>query len=122
MRSLKNSDIDRTFARLAAEAPAVKQAEAKLEFSKRELKPVSSDLLIALIEEAEKLCPHNASVTDFTLHQQDFRSHACVGCHARSPAWGLEGQFPVGQAGRRLRGTGRRRSPERARAESGPAL
>ena len=30
-------DIDCTFARLEAEAPAVKQAEAKLEFAKREL-------------------------------------------------------------------------------------
>ena len=33
----KQGDIDRTFARLEAEAPAVKQAEAKLEFAKREL-------------------------------------------------------------------------------------
>ena len=33
----KQGDIDRTFARLVAEAPAVKQAEAKLEFAKREL-------------------------------------------------------------------------------------
>ena len=33
----KEGDIDRTFARLAAEAPAVKQAEARLEFAKREL-------------------------------------------------------------------------------------
>jgi hypothetical protein len=30
-------------------------------------KPSSSDLLIALIEEAEKLCPHKTSVTVFTL-------------------------------------------------------
>jgi membrane fusion protein, multidrug efflux system len=33
----KQGDIDRTFARLEAEAPTVKQAEAKLEFAKREL-------------------------------------------------------------------------------------
>jgi membrane fusion protein, multidrug efflux system len=33
----KQGDIDRTFARLEAEAPAVKQAEAKLAFAKREL-------------------------------------------------------------------------------------
>ena len=33
----KQGDIDRTFARLEAEAPAVKQAEARLEFAKREL-------------------------------------------------------------------------------------
>jgi membrane fusion protein, multidrug efflux system len=33
----KQGDIDRTFARLEAEAPAVKQGEAKLEFAKREL-------------------------------------------------------------------------------------
>lgn len=33
----KQGDIDRTFTRLADEAPAVKQAEAKLEFAKREL-------------------------------------------------------------------------------------
>jgi len=33
----KQGDIDRTFAQLAAKAPAVKQAEAKLEFAKREL-------------------------------------------------------------------------------------
>jgi membrane fusion protein, multidrug efflux system len=33
----KQGDIDRTFARLEAEAPAVKQAEAKLESAKREL-------------------------------------------------------------------------------------
>ena len=33
----KQGDIDRTFARLAAEAPAVKQAEARLESAKREL-------------------------------------------------------------------------------------
>jgi membrane fusion protein, multidrug efflux system len=33
----KQGDIDRTFARLEAEAPAVKQAEAKLEFAKRDL-------------------------------------------------------------------------------------
>ena len=32
-----SGDIDRTFARLAAEAPAIKQAEAKLEASKRDL-------------------------------------------------------------------------------------
>ncbi|MBV8094425.1 MAG: HlyD family secretion protein [Acetobacteraceae bacterium] len=34
---LKQGDIDRTFARLAAEAPAVKQAEAKLEAARRDL-------------------------------------------------------------------------------------
>jgi membrane fusion protein, multidrug efflux system len=33
----KQGDIDRTFAKLATEAPAVKQAEAKLEVPKREL-------------------------------------------------------------------------------------
>jgi membrane fusion protein (multidrug efflux system) len=33
----KQGDIDRTFARIEAEAPAVKQAEAKLESAKREL-------------------------------------------------------------------------------------
>jgi membrane fusion protein, multidrug efflux system len=33
----KQGDINRTFARLEAEAPAVKQAEATLEFAKREL-------------------------------------------------------------------------------------
>jgi membrane fusion protein, multidrug efflux system len=33
----KQGDIDRTFARLEADAPAVKQAEAKLEFAKRDL-------------------------------------------------------------------------------------
>jgi membrane fusion protein, multidrug efflux system len=33
----EQGDIDRTFARLVAEAPAVRQAEAKLEFAKREL-------------------------------------------------------------------------------------
>ena len=33
----RQGDIDRTFARLETEAPAVKQAEAKLEFAKREL-------------------------------------------------------------------------------------
>jgi membrane fusion protein (multidrug efflux system) len=33
----KQGDIDRIFARLVAKAPAVKQAEAKLEFAKREL-------------------------------------------------------------------------------------
>ena len=37
-------DIDRTFARLVAEAPAVKQAEAKLEFAKRELAQAELDL------------------------------------------------------------------------------
>ena len=40
----KQGDIDRTFARLAAEAPAVKQAEAKLEFAKRELGQSELDL------------------------------------------------------------------------------
>ena len=33
----KQGDIDTTFARLAAESPAVKEAETKLEFAKREL-------------------------------------------------------------------------------------
>jgi membrane fusion protein (multidrug efflux system) len=33
----KQGDIDTTFARLAAESPAVKEAEAKLEFAKRDL-------------------------------------------------------------------------------------
>ncbi len=37
-------DIDRIFARLEAEAPAVKQAEAKLEFAKRELAQSELDL------------------------------------------------------------------------------
>ncbi len=37
-------DIDRTFARLAAEAPAVKQAEAKLEAAKRDLALAELDL------------------------------------------------------------------------------
>jgi membrane fusion protein, multidrug efflux system len=40
----KQGDIDRTFARLEAEAPAVKQAEAKLEFAKRELAQSELDL------------------------------------------------------------------------------
>jgi len=40
----KQGDIDRTFARLEAEAPAVKQAEAKLEFAKRELAQAELDL------------------------------------------------------------------------------
>jgi membrane fusion protein, multidrug efflux system len=40
----KQGDIDRTFARLAAEAPAVKQAEAKLEFAKRKLAQAELDL------------------------------------------------------------------------------
>jgi membrane fusion protein, multidrug efflux system len=40
----KQGDIDRTFARLAAEAPAVKQAEANLEFAKRELAQSELDL------------------------------------------------------------------------------
>ena len=40
----KQGDIDRTFARLAAEAPAVKQAEAKLELAKRELAQSELDL------------------------------------------------------------------------------
>jgi membrane fusion protein, multidrug efflux system len=40
----KQGDIDRTFARLVAEAPAVKQAEAKLEFAKRELAQAELDL------------------------------------------------------------------------------
>jgi membrane fusion protein (multidrug efflux system) len=40
----KQGDIDRTFARLESEAPAVKQAEAKLEFAKRELAQSELDL------------------------------------------------------------------------------
>lgn len=40
----KQGDVDRTFARLAADAPAVKQAEAKLEFAKRELAQAQLDL------------------------------------------------------------------------------
>jgi membrane fusion protein, multidrug efflux system len=36
-KSAPNGDIDKTFARLAAEAPGVKQAEAKLEAAKRDL-------------------------------------------------------------------------------------
>src|SRR5271169_2602204 len=40
----KQGDIDRTLARLEAEAPAVKQAEAKLEFAKRELAQAELDL------------------------------------------------------------------------------
>jgi membrane fusion protein (multidrug efflux system) len=39
-----SGDIDRTFARLAAEAPAVKQAEAKLEAAKRDLAQAELDL------------------------------------------------------------------------------
>jgi membrane fusion protein, multidrug efflux system len=40
----KQGDVDRTFARLEAEAPAVKQAEAGLEFAKRELAQAELDL------------------------------------------------------------------------------
>jgi membrane fusion protein, multidrug efflux system len=40
----KQGDIDRTFARLETEAPAVKQAEAKLEFAKRDLARAELDL------------------------------------------------------------------------------
>jgi membrane fusion protein (multidrug efflux system) len=40
----KLGDIDRTFAQLAAEAPAVKQAEAKLESAKRDLAQAELDL------------------------------------------------------------------------------
>jgi membrane fusion protein (multidrug efflux system) len=40
----KQGDVDVTFARLAAEAPAVKQAEAKLEVAKRELAQAELDL------------------------------------------------------------------------------
>jgi len=40
----KQGDIDTTFARLAAEAPAVKQAEAKLETAKRDLAQAELDL------------------------------------------------------------------------------
>jgi membrane fusion protein (multidrug efflux system) len=39
-----SGDIDRTFARLAAEAPAVKQAEARLEAAKRDLAQAELDL------------------------------------------------------------------------------
>ena len=39
-----SGDIDRTLARLAAEAPAVKQAEAKLEAAKRDLAQAELDL------------------------------------------------------------------------------
>jgi membrane fusion protein (multidrug efflux system) len=39
-----SGDIDRTFARLAAEAPAVKQAQAKLEAAKRDLAQAELDL------------------------------------------------------------------------------
>jgi membrane fusion protein, multidrug efflux system len=39
-----SGDIDRTFARLAAQAPAVKQAEAKLEAAKRDLAQAELDL------------------------------------------------------------------------------
>ena len=42
--SKSQGDIDRTFARLAAEAPAVKQAEAKLEAAKRDLALAELDL------------------------------------------------------------------------------
>jgi membrane fusion protein (multidrug efflux system) len=40
----KQGNIDRTFARLEADAPAVRQAEAKLEFAKRELAQAELDL------------------------------------------------------------------------------
>jgi membrane fusion protein (multidrug efflux system) len=40
----KQGDIDRTFAQLVDEAPAVKQAEAKLEFARRELAQAELDL------------------------------------------------------------------------------
>ena len=40
----EQGDIDRTFARLAADAPAVKQAEAKLEAAKRDLALAELDL------------------------------------------------------------------------------
>jgi len=39
-----SGDVDRTFARLAAEAPAIKQAEAKLEAAKRDLAQAELDL------------------------------------------------------------------------------
>ena len=39
-----SGDVDRTFARLAAEAPAVKQAEARLEAAKRDLDQAELDL------------------------------------------------------------------------------
>ena len=39
-----SGDIDRTFARLAAEAPAVKQAEARLEAARRDLAQAELDL------------------------------------------------------------------------------
>jgi len=40
----EQGDIDRTFARLAADAPAVKQAQAKLESAQRELAQAELDL------------------------------------------------------------------------------
>ncbi len=40
----KQGDIDRYFANLTTEAPAVKQAEAKLEFAKRDLAQAELDL------------------------------------------------------------------------------
>jgi membrane fusion protein (multidrug efflux system) len=40
----KQGDIDRTFARITADAPAVKQAEAKLEVAERELAQAELDL------------------------------------------------------------------------------
>jgi membrane fusion protein (multidrug efflux system) len=40
----RQGDVDRIFARLEAEAPAVKQAEAKLEFAKREFAQAELDL------------------------------------------------------------------------------
>jgi membrane fusion protein, multidrug efflux system len=43
-KSNPQGDIDRTFARLAAEAPAVKQAEAKLEAANRDLAVAELDL------------------------------------------------------------------------------
>jgi membrane fusion protein, multidrug efflux system len=49
----KQGDIDRTFARLVAESPAVKQAEAKLEFAKREL--AQSELSLRYCDIAAKI-------------------------------------------------------------------
>jgi membrane fusion protein (multidrug efflux system) len=43
-KSGSEGNIDRTFARLAAEAPAIKQAEAKLEAAKRDLAQAELDL------------------------------------------------------------------------------
>ena len=42
----KDGDINRTFARLAAEAPDIKQAEAKLEAAKRDLAASRAELAL----------------------------------------------------------------------------